>query len=126
MKKPVDDDRLITMLGLSDFIWAGSLHGNIYVFRMDNFELHKTFAGHHDSVCCLCSILDMYVISSSAQNDTSIAVWENLQTSDNETNSLASSLANSTTKLIHANTNSSRLPRKIKRKEDSVKSIDIL
>ncbi|CAF0784526.1 unnamed protein product [Rotaria sp. Silwood1] len=79
MKKPVDDDCLITMLGFQDHIWAGSLHGNVFVFRMDNYELHKTFAGHSDGVCCLCSMLDTYVISGSLQNDTSIAIWENIQ-----------------------------------------------
>ncbi|CAF2337555.1 unnamed protein product [Rotaria sp. Silwood2] len=92
MKKPVDDDCLITMLGFSGHIWAGSLHGNVYVFRMDNYELHKTFAGHHAGVCSLCSMLDMYVLSGSLQNDTSIAIWENIQTQNNGTNALASSL----------------------------------
>ncbi|CAF1399018.1 unnamed protein product [Rotaria sordida] len=92
MKKPVDDDRLITMLGFSGHIWAGSLHGNVYIYRMDNYELHKTFAGHSDGVCSLCSMLDMYVISGSLQNDTSIAIWENIQPSNNETNALISSL----------------------------------
>lgn len=79
MKKPVDDDNLITMLGFSGYIWAGSLRGNVYVFRMDNYELYKTFAGHRDSVCCLCPMLDTYVVSGSAQRDTSIAIWENVQ-----------------------------------------------
>jgi len=80
MKTPVDDDNLVTMLGYQGYIWAGSLNGNVYVFRMDNYELYKTFAGHRDSVWCLCSMLDMYVVSGSAQNDTSIAIWENVQT----------------------------------------------
>jgi WD40 repeat protein len=82
MKKPVDDDHLSVMLGFSNYIWAGSLSGNVYIYRMDNYELYKTFAGHHGSVCCLCSMLDMYVVSGSAQSDTSIAIWENVQTTN--------------------------------------------
>jgi WD40 repeat protein len=83
MKKPVDDDSLVTMLGVSGYIWAGSFNGNVYVFHMDNYELYKTFAGHRDSVWCLCPMLDMYVVSGSAQNDRSIIVWENVETSNN-------------------------------------------
>jgi hypothetical protein len=49
---------------------------------MDNYELLKTFNGHKDGVCCLCSMLDMYIISGSQQNDTSIVIWENEQTTD--------------------------------------------
>ncbi len=81
MKKPVDDDHLLTMLGFEGHIWAGSLNGSVYVFRMDNYELSKTFAGHRDSVGALCSMLDTYIVSGSAQNDTSIAIWEKTQTS---------------------------------------------
>jgi len=95
MKKPVDDDNLVTMLGYQGYIWAGSLNGNVYVFRMDNYELYKTFAGHRDSVWCLCSMLDMYVVSGSAQNDTSIAIWENVQTSNIRTRQ--SSISNTNT-----------------------------
>ena len=83
MKKPVDDDHLTTMLGFSGYIWAGSLRGNVYVFRMDNYELYKTYAGHHDIVCCLCPLLDAYVASGSSVNDTSIAIWDNVQTAEN-------------------------------------------
>ena len=79
MKISVDDDSIMTMSGFSGYVWAGSLNGNVYVFRMDNYELYKTFAGHRDSVWCLCSMLDMYVVSGSAQNDTSIAIWETVQ-----------------------------------------------
>jgi WD40 repeat protein len=79
MKKPVDDDNLVTMLGFDGYIWAGSLNGNVYAFRMDNYELYKTYTGHRASVWCLCSMLDTYVVSGSAQNDTSIAIWENVQ-----------------------------------------------
>jgi len=82
MRIPVDDDNLVTMLGFSGYIWAGSLNGKVYVFRMDNYELYKTFAGHRDSVWCLCSMLDKYVVSGSAQNDTSIVIWENVQRSN--------------------------------------------
>ncbi|UJR33492.1 hypothetical protein I4U23_020937 [Adineta vaga] len=93
MKKPVDEDHLITMLGFSGYIWAGSLRGNVYVFRMDNYELYKTYAGHRDSVCCLCSMLDTYVVSGSAQNDTSIAIWDNVQTTNGGTASAIGSAA---------------------------------
>lgn len=82
MKTPVDDDRVVTMLGFSGFVWAGSLKGKVYVFRMDTQELYKTFAGHYDSVYCLCPMLDMYVISGSGPQDTSIVLWENVQTSN--------------------------------------------
>jgi WD40 repeat protein len=78
MKKPVDDDNIMTMLGFSGFVWAGSLNGSIYVYRMDNYELYKTFSGHRDSVYCLCPMLDTYVVSGSAERDTSIAIWENV------------------------------------------------
>ena len=81
MKKHLDDDHLLTMLGFSDHIWAGSARGNVYIFRMDNYELSKTFDGHKDGVCCLCPMLDKYVISGSQQGDTSIVIWENAQTS---------------------------------------------
>lgn len=83
MKKPVDDDHLTTMLGFSGYIWAGSLRGNVYVFRMDNYELYKTYAGHHDAVCCLCPMFDAHVASGSGVNDTSIAIWDNVQTAEN-------------------------------------------
>jgi WD40 repeat protein len=79
VKRPIDDDRLVTMLGFSNYMWVGSLRGNVYVFRMDDYELHKTFAGHKDSVCCLCSMLNTHIISGSAANDTSIAIWDNVQ-----------------------------------------------
>lgn len=82
VKRPVEDDNVVTMLGFSGYLWAGSLNGNVYVFRMDNYELYKTFTGHHDSVWSLCSMLGMYVVSGSAQKDTSIAIWENVQTAE--------------------------------------------
>jgi len=113
MKKPVDDDHLITMLGFSGYIWAGSLRGNVYVFRMDNYELYKTFAGHRDSVCCLCSMLDMYVVSGSALNDTSIAIWDNVQTSNGKAASLLSSepTTNRSTFSINGTLNTSTIPK---------------
>jgi WD40 repeat protein len=49
---------------------------------MDNYELYKTFTGHRDSVYCLCPMLDTYVVSGSAERDTSIAIWESVQTSN--------------------------------------------
>lgn len=79
VKRPIDDDHLICMLGFSGHIWAGSLRGHVYVFRMSDYELHKTFAGHKDSVCSLCSMLGTYVVSGSAVKDTSIAIWDNVQ-----------------------------------------------
>jgi len=83
MKKHLDDDHLLTMLGVSDYIWAGSSRGNVYIFRMDNYELLKTFDGHKDGVCCLCPMLNTsYILSGSQQYDTSIVIWENIQTSD--------------------------------------------
>ena len=85
MKKYLEDDHLLTMLGYSGYIWAGSSRGNVYIFRMDNYELLKTFNGHKDGVCCLCSMLDMYIISGSQQYDTSIVIWENEQTTDDVT-----------------------------------------
>ncbi|CAF0752462.1 unnamed protein product [Adineta ricciae] len=103
MKKSVDDDHLMTMLGFSGYIWAGSLHGKVYVFRMDNFELYKTFAGHRDRVFCLCSMLDTYVVSGSAQNDTSIAIWENVQTTNGATASAISSAAKRALANSHGN-----------------------
>jgi WD40 repeat protein len=81
MKKHLADDHLLTMLGFSDHIWAGSLCGNVYIFRMDNYELVKMFNGHKDGVRCLCPMLDKYVISGSQQDDTSIVIWENAQAS---------------------------------------------
>jgi len=80
MKKHLDDDHLLTMLGVSDYIWAGSSRGNVYIFRMDNYELLKTFDGHKDGVCCLCPMFDTYIISGSQQYDTSIVIWENIKT----------------------------------------------
>lgn len=103
MKKPVDDDRLVTMIGFSDYICAGSLKGNVYLFRMDNYELFRTFAGHYDSVCSLCSVLDIVIISGSAQNDTSIAVWENVQTPSSGTKELPPSLVNAAIKQSTTN-----------------------
>jgi WD40 repeat protein len=82
MKKHIDDDHLLTMLGVSDYIWAGSSRGNVYIFRMDNYELLKTFDGHKDGVCCLCPMLDTYVISGSQQYDRSIVIWENIEPRD--------------------------------------------
>ncbi|CAF0996628.1 unnamed protein product [Adineta steineri] len=120
MKKPVDDDHLITMLGFSGYIWAGSLRGNVYVFRMDNYELYKTFAGHRDSVYSICPMLDMYVVSGSGQNDTSIAIWENIQTS----NGTASSTTNAPAKRSMFNT--SKIPKTNDTKGDTSKSIDML
>ena len=79
MKNHLDDDHLLTMLGVSDYIWAGSSRGNVYVFRMDNYERFKTFNGHKDGVCSLCSMLDRYIISGSGQSDTSIVIWENIK-----------------------------------------------
>jgi hypothetical protein len=73
------------MSGFRGYIWAGSLNGNVYVFRMDNYELHKKFTEAHDRVCCLCSILDKYVVSGSAQNDRSIGIWKNVERSNSET-----------------------------------------
>jgi WD40 repeat protein len=78
MKSHLDDDHLLTMLGVCDYIWAGSSRGNIYIFRTDNFERLRTFNGHKDGVCCLCPMLDTYVISGSQQFDTSIVIWENI------------------------------------------------
>jgi WD40 repeat protein len=83
MKKPLDDDHLLTMLGFSSYIWAGSARGNVFVFRMDNYELLKTFHGHNDGVYSLCSMLDTYVISGSGQDDTSIIVWDATKISNN-------------------------------------------
>jgi WD40 repeat protein len=120
MKKPVDEDHLITMIGFSGYIWAGSLRGNVYVFRMDNYELYKTFAGHHDSVCILCSMLDMYVFSGSAQNDTSIAIWENVQTLNGGTTAKPSTFD------THGRTNSSRIPKVGDSRGAGAKSIDKL
>jgi WD40 repeat protein len=82
MKNHLDDDHLLTMLGVSGYIWAGSSRGNVYIFRMDNYELLKTFDGHKDGVCCLCPMLDTYIISGSQQYDTSIVIWENIETND--------------------------------------------
>ncbi|UJR13758.1 hypothetical protein I4U23_000768 [Adineta vaga] len=82
MKKHLEDDHLLVMLGFSDYIWAGSSRGNIYIFRMDNYELVKTLNAHKDGVCCLCSMLNMYIISGSQELDTSIIVWENEQITD--------------------------------------------
>ncbi|CAM4758151.1 unnamed protein product [Rotaria magnacalcarata] len=132
MKKPVDDDRLVTLLGFSGYIWAGSLRGNVYVFRMDNYERFKTFAGHHDSVCCLCPMLNTYVISGSSQNDASIAIWDNVQISTNTTNSLASSsITTSTIEKSKASapgtsTSTSRIPRKAEATGENVNSINML
>lgn len=85
MKSHLDDDHLLTMLGVNDYIWAGSSRGNVYIFRMDNYERIKTFNGHKDGVNCLCSMLDTYVISGSQQYDTSIVVWENITRAKNTT-----------------------------------------
>ncbi|CAF3630537.1 unnamed protein product [Adineta steineri] len=82
MKKHLEDDHLLTMLGFSNYICAGSARGYVYIFRMDNYELYKTFDGHKDGVCCLCSILDMYIISGSQEDDTSIVVWDKEQIKD--------------------------------------------
>jgi WD40 repeat protein len=120
MKKPVDDDNLIVMLGFSGYIWAGSARGNVCIYRMDNYELYKTFAGHQGSVCCLCSMLDMYVVSGSAQSDTSIAIWENVQTTNGGTNALARKRPSFG---AQGNLNS---PKRNDAKEDVVKSIDAL
>jgi WD40 repeat protein len=86
MKNHLDEDHLLTMLGVSDYIWAGSSRGNVYIFRMDNYERLKTFNGHKHGVCCLCSMLDMYVISGSQEHDTSIVIWENIKTNSFLTN----------------------------------------
>jgi WD40 repeat protein len=83
MKQHSDDDHLLTMLGFSDYVWAGSSRGNVYVFRMDNYEIYKTFEGHKDGVCCLCPMLDMYIISGSQQFDTSIVIWDNVSATEN-------------------------------------------
>lgn len=82
MKTAVDGDIIVSLLGFSDYIWAGSLNGNVYVFRMDNYELHKTYSGHRDNVVSLCSMFDMYVASGSAQNYPSIVIWDNVQASN--------------------------------------------
>lgn len=78
MKNHLDEDHVQIMLGVSDHIWAGSSRGNVYTFRTDNYERLKTFNGHKDGVCSLCSMSDTHVISGSQQYDTSIVVWENL------------------------------------------------
>jgi WD40 repeat protein len=82
MRFHIEEDHLLTMLGVSDYIWAGSTRGNIYIYRMDNYELLKKFDGHKDAVCCLCPMFDIYIISGSQQYDTSIVVWENIATKD--------------------------------------------
>lgn len=82
MKNHLDEDHVLTMLGVSDHIWAGSSRGNVYTFRTDNYERLKTFNGHKDGVCSLCTMFDTYVISGSKQYDTSIVVWENLSNED--------------------------------------------
>ena len=82
VKRPVEGDCVITMLGFDGFLWAGSYNGSVYVFRMDNYELYKTFTGHRDSVRSLCSLFDTYVVSGSGQNDTSIAIWENIRSAE--------------------------------------------
>jgi WD40 repeat protein len=80
---------------------------------MDNYELYKTFAGHRDSVCCLCSMLDMYVVSGSALNDTSIAIWENVETSNGKAASLLSSepATNRSTFSVNGTLNTSTIPK---------------
>ena len=82
MKNHLDEDHLLTMLGMSDHIWAGSFRGNVYIFRMDNYERLKTFNGHKDGVCSLCPMSDTFVISGSQQYDTSIVVWEDVPGND--------------------------------------------
>lgn len=116
MKKSVDDDRLTTMLGFSDYIWAGSYCGNIYLFRMDNYERHNTLAGHRDGVSCLCSMSDTFIISGSAENDTSIAIWDKVQISNDATKSLAVLLPSPTTKLSTTNGFADPNASKIKKK----------
>ena len=118
MKTPVDEDHVVTMLGVSGFVWAGSTNGKVYVFRMDTQELYKTFAGHYDSVCCLSSMLDTYVISGSGPRDTSIVLWENVQTSNAAAKNQDSTGKESVFKLQGA-------PNK-PIKSDYIKPIDIL
>lgn len=81
MKIPVDDDNLLTMFGFSGYIWAGSASGKVYIYRMDNYELYKTYYGHRGNVLCLCPIFDTYIASGSAQNYPSIAIWDDVQKS---------------------------------------------
>ena len=116
MKRPIEDDRLVSMIGFSDYIWAGSLRGNIYVFLMDNYELYKTFAGHTDSVVCLSSMLNRYVISGASAKDRSIAIWDDVQPKrDEESN------ANSSGRTRSKTITQTNLPRKMTVTGDSPK-----
>ena len=125
MKTAVDNDNLVTMLGLSGYLWGGSLNGNVYVFRMDKYELYKTFSGHRDSVFCLCPMLDQYVGSGSAQGDTSIAIWENVQPS-NVTSTNSTPTAKGARFDLQGSPNSSATPRKPNKTGDFIKPIDML
>lgn len=82
MRKHFEDDHILTMLGMTNYIWAGSARGNIYIFRMDNYELLTSFNGHKDGVCCLCPMFDTRVISGSKKDDTSMVIWENFDTNN--------------------------------------------
>lgn len=113
MKRPIEDDRLISMIGFSDYIWAGSLRGNIYVFLMHNYELYRTFSGHTDSVCCLSSMLDRYVISGASAKDRSIAIWNDVQPK-NDVEANSNSVGRTRTKTI----TQTNLPRKMTLTDD--------
>lgn len=78
MRKHFEGDQILTMLGMTNYVWAGSSCGNIYIFRMDNYELFETFNGHKDGVCCFCPMFDTHVISGSKKDDTSIIIWKNI------------------------------------------------
>jgi hypothetical protein len=122
MKKPVDEDNLITMLGFCGSIWAGSLCGKIYGYRMDNYELFKTFDGHHDGVCSLCSMRDMYVISGSARCDRSIGIWQTVQPPQ----STATTVRKRSTTNTDSASSGMRTNRRTELQPETLKTIDIL
>ena len=125
MKTSVENDNLMTMLGFSGYVWAGSLNGNVHVFRMDKYELYKTFSGHRDNVFCLCPMSDQYVVSGSAQGDTSIAIWENVQPS-NVTSTNSTPTARGGSFSSQGSPNSSTTPKRSNKSGDFFKPIDML
>ncbi|CAF0924444.1 unnamed protein product [Didymodactylos carnosus] len=78
MKTAFDDenDTCESMIAVNGFIWCGSTYGKLYVFRTDNYDLSKSFDGHHDKIRSLCIMTDKYLCSGSSSNDTSIAIWK--------------------------------------------------
>ncbi|CAF1541290.1 unnamed protein product [Didymodactylos carnosus] len=81
MKTAIDDenDTCESMIVSNGFIWCGSSRGKLYVFRMDNYDLSKSYDGHHDKIRSLCVMTDKYLCSGSSSNDTSIAIWKTQQ-----------------------------------------------